>query len=95
MTEDVSDLNARCNKYEADWIVVNACLSAIEKDSSVLSESSKQSLQKAKQCMGESVDVGVKTKIQKMHNIGTWLLTADFQASVRRRVIHCPILCLD
>ena len=90
MVERINHLNVQCQKHEANWIVVDDCLSAIEKDSS-LSEVSKEALQRARQRITDSVASDVKTKVFKMQNIGAWLHAADFRAVVRQRLFAMNI----
>jgi len=86
LMERIDRLDAQCQKRDANWLIVDGCLGTIEKDSS-LSEVSRDAVQKARLCCGDSVAVDRKPEVYKLHNIGTWLLTADFRSVVRNVVI--------
>ena len=80
MSEHISDLTAQCRKHEENLATVGDCLTEIEKDSS-LSELSSEALQRARQCVRDSLDL--QTRVFKLQNIGAWLHTSDFKSTVR------------
>jgi len=67
-------------------MIVSECLSVIEKQQSTLSvdkqstlsQDSNEALQKAQQCIRDSLNL--ETRVFKMQNIGTWLNTSDFKS---------------
>jgi len=75
----VRDLSAQCQKHEANWIVVDEYLNEIEKDST-LSEVTNEALQKARQCVSDSLSL--QTKVVKMQHIGSRLQASDFKTMV-------------
>ena len=78
MSERVVELESQCKKHESNWMIVSDCLSVIEKQQSTLSEDINDALQKAQQCVKDSLNL--QTRVFKMHNIGTWLNTLDFKS---------------
>ena len=86
MSEHISDLTAQCRKHEENWTMVGDCLTEIEKESS-LSELSSDALQWARQCVQDSLDL--QSRVFKLHNIGAWLHTSDFQSTVGEIMCLC------
>ena len=82
MAAHVDNLTAECQKHETNLMTVNDCLKVIEKDCTLSDEAGTQ-LQKAQQCVTDSLDV--QTKVVMMQNIGTWLQRSYFTSV---RILH-------
>ena len=78
MTEYIGDLEAQSRKHELNWMIVSDCLSVIEKQQSTLSEDINDALQKAQQCVKDSLPL--ETIVHHMQNVGSWLNTPDLKS---------------
>ena len=75
----ISELDAQCQKHEANWRAVSECLCEIEKDVEAR-QLCVEPVQRARQCVNDCLEL--PTKVFKLQSVGNWLFASDFKSSV-------------